>query len=375
VRLLEPRGPIRLKVAALGDIGLVGPARARARRQGIDAAFAALAPALGAADLGFANVEMPFGEADWVEPGRTAEFWQDDHVAEGLARAGVQVVSVANNHTMDCGPRGMSRTVEVCRAAGLATVGAGLNLEAARAPARVDVRGQRVVVLAYAATHGDAARESIPGVAPLEADLIMEDLARWRSEADILVVSAHWGTMYVDYPPPRVIELARRIEQQGADLVLGHHPHVLQGFQRHGRHLTLFSLGEAAFNSRSGDFHASLASELRRESGVFTALLAEEPGLDIDPLWLDADGFPTPADAPTAARIRERMERISTRIEDASDRYFSESAPQVVGYELEKLGHYVRQGRLDKIVRMIGTFRPRHVPMLWHAVRRGARSR
>jgi hypothetical protein len=47
----------------------------------------------------------------------------------------------------------------------------------------------------------------------------------------------------------------------------------------------------------------------------------------------------------------------------------------VVGYELEKLGHYVRQGRLDKIVRMIGTFRPRHVPMLWHAVRRGARSR
>jgi len=143
VRLLEPRGPIRLKVAALGDIGLVGPARARARRQGIDAAFAALAPALGAADLGFANVEMPFGEADWVEPGRTAEFWQDDHVAEGLARAGVQVVSVANNHTMDCGPRGMSRTVEVCRAAGLATVGAGLNLEAARAPARVDVRAQR----------------------------------------------------------------------------------------------------------------------------------------------------------------------------------------------------------------------------------------
>jgi poly-gamma-glutamate synthesis protein (capsule biosynthesis protein) len=364
-----------MKVAALGDIGLVGSARARARREGIDAAFAALVPALRAADLGFANVEMPFAEADWVEPGRTAEFWQDDHVAAGLARAGVQVVSVANNHTMDCGPRGMMRTLEACRAAGLIPVGAGANLEAARTPARLEVRGRRVVVLAYAATHGDAAGDDHPGVAPLDAGLVGEDLARWRPEADVLIVSAHWGTMYVDYPPPRVLSLARAIEQQGADLVLGHHPHVLQGFQRRARCLTLFSLGEAAFNSRSGDFHASLASELRRESAVFTALLADEPGLEIDPLWLDADGFPTAADAATTARIRERMERISTRIEEASERYFSESAPQVVGYELEKLGHYVRQGRLDKIFRMIGTFRPRHVPMLWHAVRRGARSR
>lgn len=375
MRLLEPRGPVRLKVGALGDIGLVGSARERARREGIDAAFSPLVTSLRDADLGFANVEMPFGETGWVEPGRTAEFWQDDHVAAGLARAGVRVVSVANNHAMDCGVRGLERTLEACRGAGLITVGAGANLEAARMPARLEVRGHRVVVLAYAATHGDAAGADHPGVAPLDADVIREDMARWRPEADVLIVSTHWGTMYVDYPPPRVIALAGAIEQQGADLVLGHHPHVIQGFQRRGRTLTLFSLGEAAFNSRSGDFHASLASELRRESAVFTAWLAEEPGLEIAPLWLDVDGFPTVADAATADRIRERLLRISTRIEEASERYFSESAPQVVGYELEKLGHYVRQGRLDKIVRMIGTFRPRHVPMLWHAVRRGARSR
>lgn len=375
MRLLEPRGQVRLSVGALGDVGLVGSARARARREGVDAAFSALVPGLEKADLRFANLEMPFGEADWVQPGRTAEFWQDDAVASGLARAGVQVVSVANNHLMDCGTRGMLRTLDACRAAGLATVGAGVDLAAARAPARLEVRGQRVVVLAYAATHGDAARAGHPGVAPLDIDLIREDMKHWRPEADVLIVSAHWGTMYVDYPPPRVIELARAIERQGADLILGHHPHVIQGFQRHGRCLTLFSLGESAFNSRSGDFHATLASELRREAAVFSASLAEEPGLDIEPLWLDTDGFPTPADAATAERIRERILRISARIEEASERYHSESAPQVVGYELEKLGHYVRQGRLDKIVRMIGTFRPRHVPMLWHAVRRGARSR
>ena len=375
MRLLEPRGAIRLKVAAVGDIGLVGGGRARARREGHDAAFAALVPSFRAVDLSFANVEMPFGQADWIEPGRTVEFWQDAEVAPALARAGVRVVSVANNHTMDCGPRGLTRTLQACRDAGLATVGAGEDLEAARVPARLEVNGLRVVVLAYAATHGDAARVGKPGVAPLDPELIRADMARWRPEADVLIVSAHWGSMYVDYPPPRVIELARAIEDQGADLVLGHHPHVIQGYRRRGRCLTLFSLGEVAFNSRSGDFHASLASELRREAAVFTAILAEEPGLELTPLWLDVDGFPTLADAALAERVGERLVRISTGLEEAARRFHSESAPQLLGYELEKLGHYVRQGRLDKIVRMIGTFRPRHVPMLWHAVWRGARSR
>jgi poly-gamma-glutamate synthesis protein (capsule biosynthesis protein) len=370
VRLLEPRGATLLTVSALGDIGLVGGGRARARREGVDAAFAALAPGLRASDLGFANLEMPFGRAEWVRPSRTAEFWQDAEVAQGLARAGVRVVSVANNHAMDCGTRGLERTLEACRAAGLATVGAGVDLEAARAPARLSVKGLRIIVLAYAATHGDAAGPGRPGVAPLDATLVREDVERWRPEADVLVISAHWGSMYVDYPPPRVLELARAMEEQGADLILGHHPHVLQGFRRRGRCLTLFSLGEAAFNSRSGDFHAQLASELRRESAVFRVTLAEEHGLEIEPLWLDADGFPTPADPAVATRIAERLARISDRLEEAATRYHSESAPQLLGYELQKLGHYVRQGRFDKIARMIGTLRPRHVPMLWHAVRR-----
>ena len=372
MRLLEPRGAARLTLGALGDIGLVGGGRARARREGIDAAFAALGPGLRGADLGFANLEMPFGRAEWIRPSRTAEFWQDAEVAPGLARAGVHVVSVANNHAMDCGTRGLERTLEACRAAGLATAGAGVDLEAARAPARLSVKGLRVIVLAYAATHGDAAGPGRPGVAPLEAELIREDMERWRPEADLLVISAHWGSMYVDYPPPRVLELARAIEDQGADLILGHHPHVLQGYRRRARCLTLFSLGEAAFNSRSGDFHARLASDLRRESAVFRVTMADEHGLEIDPLWLDPDGFPTPADATVAARIGERLARISDRLEEAAARYHAESAPQLLGYELQKLGHYVRQGRFDKIARMIGTLRPRHVPMLWHAVRRRA---
>src|SRR5262252_3479343 len=107
MRLLEPRGATRLRLAAIGDVGVVGSGRTRARAEGYAVAVAAVAPALRAADLAFANVEIPFGRAEWVRPGRTREFWQDPEVAGALAGAGVHLVSLANNHTMDCGPRGL----------------------------------------------------------------------------------------------------------------------------------------------------------------------------------------------------------------------------------------------------------------------------
>jgi poly-gamma-glutamate synthesis protein (capsule biosynthesis protein) len=110
-RLLEPVGPVRLSLAAIGDVGVIGSARARAAREGWDAVFAAVAPALRAADLGFANLEMPVAEAGQVRPGRSPEFRHDAQVLPALARAGVRVLALANNHIMDCGPRGLEHTL------------------------------------------------------------------------------------------------------------------------------------------------------------------------------------------------------------------------------------------------------------------------
>jgi poly-gamma-glutamate synthesis protein (capsule biosynthesis protein) len=374
VRLLEPAGPVRLRIAAAGDVGVIGSARERARREGYDAALAALAPALGGADLGFANLEFPIGEAAWVRGGRAPEFRHDEALPAALQRAGVCALSLANNHMMDCGERGLLRTLECCANAGLAVAGAGRTLEEARAPAWLEAGGARVALLARAVASSDAARAAAPGIAPLERERLREDLARWRPEAEVLVVSVHWGSMYVDYPPPRVLEIARAIEDEGADLVLGHHPHVLQGWRRRGRTLTLFSLGDAAFNPRAGDFEARVASATRRESAVFTALVAEEAGLECAPLTLDDDGLPGPAGAGAPAQI-ERLVRLAAGLDEAGARFASESAPRLLRYELESLGEYLRHGRLDRAARLIGSIRPRHLPMLWQAITRGARSR
>jgi hypothetical protein len=368
MRLLDPRGEIRLRIAAVGDVGVIGAVRARARARGFDSVFAALAPRFHEADLAFANLEFPVAEPAWVRPGRAAEFHHDAETVGALARAGVKVVSLANNHMMDYGVEGLKRTLQTCATAGVQTVGAGMDLERASRPARWTLRGMRVVMLGYAATGTDRSREDEPGVAPLDPERVAADLQRWRSEADLLVVSVHWGSMYVDYPPARVLELARSLAE-GADLVLGHHPHVVQGASRTGRHLTVFSMGDICFDAKAGDFEASIASEKRRESGVFEVLWADEPGLDVWPLKLDDDGVPFASGAEQARAQAERLRRLSDGLIDAETRFREECAPKLLRYELESLVQHLRSGRLDRVARLLGGVRPRHLRTLWEAIR------
>lgn len=374
VRLIEPQGEVRCEIAAIGDVGLVGSARARAAREGYDAVLAHPARHLRAADLGFANLEFPVGRRAWVRAGRSNEFHHDAELIPALRRAGVSIVSLATNHAMDCGPDGLSATLDACAAAGVAVVGAGADLDAARRPAILEARGRRVGWLAYAQSESDAAGPRRPGVAPLDAAMIGEDLASLQGSADLRVVSLHWGSMYVDYPPPRVLELARAVAAAGADLVLGHHPHVVQGVRRIGSTLVFFSLGDGVFNCRAGDFHASIAAETRLISGVFRAILAAEHGADYEPHRLDQDGLPVEAGADERERWHRRLRELSDGLEEGAARFARESAGRLLQYELESVGHYLRQGRVDKIAKLLLAVRPRHLPVIWQGLRRRGRT-
>jgi hypothetical protein len=310
--LLEPVGEVRLRVAAVGNIALIGSARTRAYRDGFRSVFRELRAPLEDADIGFANLEIPIADGTWIRPGRDAESWHDVDVLPALAAAGVNVVSLANTHSMDCGPRGLACTLRMCAESGIAAVGAGWSLADARTPARTFMRGQRVLLLAYDATSRERAKLRGAGVAPLTPAVIREDLKRWRPEADVLIVSAHWGAKDAECPPERVLELASLMAECGADLVLGHHPHVTQGFQRLGRTLVLFSLGAAAAApGETADGAVPLAAASRLDTGVFTALIADQPGLEYVPLRLDADGIPARVDEARAEFQRRRIELLS----------------------------------------------------------------
>jgi poly-gamma-glutamate synthesis protein (capsule biosynthesis protein) len=238
-------------------------------------------------------------------------------------------------------------------------------------PARLEIDGRRVTLLAYAAAGEDAAGPGTPGVAPLDEVLIAEDVWRWRPESDVLLVSVHWGSMYVDYPPPRVLDLAEKLAALPLDAVIGHHPHVVQGVRHFGGVPVLFSLGDAVFNARAGDFEATVSSARRRETGVFTLVVGSDARtVEYTPLWLDDDGIPVVPDAAAADALRARIRELSAGLEHARERFADHGAPTLLRYELQSLGSYVRQGRFDKALRLIASIRPRHLPLLWQAVRR-----
>ena len=163
----------------------------------------------------------------------------------------LDIVSLANNHSMDFGGDSLAATQEHLRERGIAWVGAGADLSVARKPHIAELDGIRVGFLGYASTHpwvgAVAAGSGKHGVAPLEPEIMQEDVESLRKKVDCVVVSLHWGKEYLHYPPPENIDLGHRLVEWGAKLILGHHPHVLQGIERYRDGIICYSLGNFLF--------------------------------------------------------------------------------------------------------------------------------
>ena len=170
--------------------------------------------------------------------------------AEILARSGFKVLSLAGNHTMDYGWDAVAETVAACTRVGILTPGVGKNETEARQPALLKIKGKKVAVLSYCSIHVGIhlyATADKPGVAPGREEAVVEDVRKAKVENDIVIVCLHWGDEYVRYPKPAQRDLAKKALEAGADAVLGHHPHVLQGMERAGNGFIAYSLGNFVF--------------------------------------------------------------------------------------------------------------------------------
>jgi len=165
--------------------------------------------------------------------------------AEGL---GFNVFCLANNHAADLGPQGVCDTLHLLSRYGT-THGAGRNEREARAAGvRAPVPGIRVGFLAYSWIFDNYATADRPGIAPRRTEIILADIARERPKVDVLVVSLHQGYEFTPLPRPISKRLVHRCIAAGADLVLGHDPHVPQGCERIGEGFAVYSLGNFFFD-------------------------------------------------------------------------------------------------------------------------------
>lgn len=257
----------------------------------------------------------------WTETYRPFHFRADPHwVVPALAEAGVEWANLANNHLMDFGETALLDTLDYLDEAGIAHSGAGRDLEDARAPAVVDVKGTRdgdlriAFVSATDNTPEFAAGADSPGTAYLDVgdesesrETMAGQLARAReTDPDLLVVSLHWGPNMVEEPPRRFREFGRWLAEQGADLIHGHSAHVFQGIEVHEGTPILYDCGDFV------DDYA-VDSDLRNDRSFLFEVRVE--GSEISELRLfptEIDGFAVhEASAEAAAWTKSRMRKLS----------------------------------------------------------------
>jgi poly-gamma-glutamate synthesis protein (capsule biosynthesis protein) len=188
-------------------------------------------------------------------------FGADADVVDGLKLAGIDLVSLANNHVGDYGDRALRRTLQRFAGRDVAVVGAGRNLDEARGPVIVQRDGVRVGFIGTesigetpAATSDRAGTNRLnmpPRTGPLNRKALRRitgDIEAVSRKVDVVVVIPHWGTQYTHRPEPSQREAARAFAAAGADLVIGSHPHWVQGWEVAKSAVIVHSLGNFVFD-------------------------------------------------------------------------------------------------------------------------------
>lgn len=214
-------------------------------------------------DLCMVNNEFPYSDRGTPCPGKTYTFRSKPENVALLAQMGVDIVSLANNHAYDYGADALCDTLSVLDDAEIMHVGAGRNIEEASAPVYVEINKVKIGVVAATQIERldtpdtKGATKTAPGVMRCysqgELDRLLQVITEAKKQCDVLVVYIHWGTEntdVLDWAQPYQADL---IAKAGADLIVGAHPHCLQGLDMIDGVPVIYSLGNYWFNSKPLD--------------------------------------------------------------------------------------------------------------------------
>lgn len=249
----EDLPPEALEIVATGDVNLGGRVGDLIASHGAHYPWTEVAEALRRADLAVVNLECTISRRG-APLAKEFTFRGDPASLGAMAEAGVDVAGLGNNHAADFGREALVDTVEHLRGAGIAPVGAGRDADEAYRPVVVERRGVRVgfVSATRVMPYHFAAGPGLPGVASAYDEPRLTDAVREADRlADVVVVSVHWGDELAPQPDATQVRLGRALVDAGADVVVGHHPHVLQPVVRYRGAVIAYSLGNFVFSSGS----------------------------------------------------------------------------------------------------------------------------
>jgi poly-gamma-glutamate capsule biosynthesis protein CapA/YwtB (metallophosphatase superfamily) len=259
----EPKG--KLLIHGTGDVSLDPSQIPAFRTHGYGWAWSGLDGLFGRDDLTMVNLECPV--TDIVDPEPKAFTFRCDPLALPAAhRAGIDVVSQANNHAYDQGPAGLVSSLAAIRAAGLAPVGAGVNESEALRAARFEVHGWTVAVVGIDQVLDpldQVAGPSKPGTAGgHDFRLALRAVRDAAASSDLVFVMIHWGVELEARPRPYQVRQAHRMIDAGADVIFGAHPHVLQPLETYRGRPIFYSLGNLVWPRISEEASTTAIAEV-----------------------------------------------------------------------------------------------------------------
>ncbi|SFL26543.1 poly-gamma-glutamate synthesis protein (capsule biosynthesis protein) [Paenibacillus sp. 1_12] len=300
-------GQSSVKLTFIGDVMFSGNVEQLLIKNGWDYPYRYMKEYLEKADITIANLETPISTRGTAQI-KDYTYRSSPEALPALKASGVDLVNTANNHILDYGSDALLDTMDALDQVDIKRVGTGRNIEEAYKPVIMERNGIKIAFLGFSRNAPDAgwyAGKQKPGVAETySTKLPLEAIANAREVADLVVVIAHWGIERQDVAAKEQTDLAHKYIDEGADLVVASHPHVLQGFEQYNGKWIAYSLGNFIFTTN--------AEPMTWETMVLDAECTKDRKCELQMLPVLTKGA-QPVRMPEAEGLKlfERMSRIS----------------------------------------------------------------
>ncbi len=325
------------------------------------------------ADLRIANLESPLTFSEQKAPHHPINMKAPPRSSQILDA--FDVFSLANNHILDYGDTGLSDTVEFLTSQNKAYFGAGFDEEAALKPLLLDRPERNLAFIGLSRWYH--ARSSRAGAAPDRFRKLEVTIRRAKDENRFVIACPHWNYEFIDYPSPDSVKLAHRLVDAGVDLVVGSHPHVVQGHERYADAHVFYSLGNFVFHTDEHELAniSQVAQFIKPGSLNRTCLVSIELGgsdalnYEIIPVYSDNSGLRSP----TTGECRdflEKMAAISRPLEDPAEhrRLFYAQAIGVSKKSSNILRMVLRQQGLLSLIRVLSGIRKQDLKIVAYSI-------
>ncbi len=276
-----PNGTEKLNITLVGDIMTGRYVEEVSDRFGDAYLYRHVVPYFKTADFLTGNFENPVVLGNYPASEKNISYKTDAKAATELKNQGFDVVNMSNDHMMDYKERGLMDTLNTFKRVGVQTVGAGKNVTEAKKIAYKVVNGYTIATVGYTDTYRkeSKAAKNRAGILEANPEYYMQIVRKAKQNADIVIVHAHWGQAYDGQPQPRQKGIGHALVDAGADIVVGHGPHVLQPIEFYKKGVVMYSLGNFVFDQ---------GWSRTRESAIVQYKIAQDgtAKLEVHPMYI-----------------------------------------------------------------------------------------